>query len=360
MGLYNAGVNQAAARVIVVAGALMQPLWVPPEALASRLEHLSSITDLQTAETDLPRTDATLPRELAHDRWLRMQVELKGAAIEAGALSAVRRLASFGDSLTGWLVEPVHFHLAQDHLVLLAGSAQSLATVEAQQLAQSIQPLLEEDGFTLTILGPTAWLLASSELTLQVNCASSEAAAGRNVHGYLPAGVHARRFRKLLNEVQMTWHGHPVNQAREARGELPINSIWMSGPVAPRALAAWNKALSAGRFDLEDSLLAARLRDDRFAWLDALQAMDARLATWLASPEPPAILLCGDHDCRWLQRRHSGILTGKGAAGSRLAALARRFGELVGASGTGPAISRRGGAATLDDLAGMFTERSAA
>jgi hypothetical protein len=289
-----------------------------------------------------------------------MQAELKGEAIEAGALSAVRRLASFGESLAGWLVEPVHFHLAQDHLVLLAGAAQSLAAVEAQQLAQSIRPLLEEDGFTLTILAPAAWLLASSDGTLQVNCASSEAAAGRNVHGYLPAGVHARRFRKVLNEVQMTWHEHPVNHGREARGELPINSIWMSGPVAPRALAAWNNALSAGRYVFEETLLAARLRDDRFAWLDALQALDARLASWLSSPEPPAILLCGDQDCRWLQRRHSrSPIAGRGAAGSRLAKLARRFGELVGSSGSGPAFSRRSGAATMVDLAGMFTERSA-
>ena len=37
------------------------------------------------------------------------------------------------------------------------------------------------------------------------------------------------RFRAELNELQMLLHEHPVNQAREARGELPVNSLWLWG-----------------------------------------------------------------------------------------------------------------------------------
>jgi len=35
------------------------------------------------------------------------------------------------------------------------------------------------------------------------------------------------RFRAQLNELQMQLHDHPLNQAREARGELPVNSLWL-------------------------------------------------------------------------------------------------------------------------------------
>jgi hypothetical protein len=40
----------------------------------------------------------------------------------------------------------------------------------------------------------------------------------------MPEGAHA-----LVNEAQMLLHAHPVNEAREARGEPPINSLWLWG-----------------------------------------------------------------------------------------------------------------------------------
>jgi hypothetical protein len=352
-------VNEAAASVIVVAGALMQPLWVPPEELASRLQHLSGMSDLQTAAADLPPPSSGLPRELAHDRWLRAQPELREAALLPGASTAMRRLAPFGES-PGWLLEPAHFHLAQDHLVLLAGAADDLAEADARRLAEAIQPLLAEEHFALSVQSPRAWLLSAADAAdLQLDCASSEAAAGRNIDGYLPAGLHARRYRKLLNEVQMTWHEHPVNQVRESRGELPINSVWLSGPATPAALAAWNEAVASGRYRVDETLLAARLRDDRFAWLDALQSLDARLAQWLASATPPAILLCGDQDCRWLLRgRSRSRAADKEGAGSRLAALASRLAGLMRAPALSTSGSGRGRLAAGDGLAGMFTERT--
>jgi hypothetical protein len=38
-----------------------------------------------------------------------------------------------------------------------------------------------------------------------------------------------REWRRLLNEIQMVWHTHPVNLARAERGEVPINSLWLFG-----------------------------------------------------------------------------------------------------------------------------------
>jgi hypothetical protein len=37
------------------------------------------------------------------------------------------------------------------------------------------------------------------------------------------------RWHRVFNEVQMLLYEHPVNQAREARGELAINSVWFWG-----------------------------------------------------------------------------------------------------------------------------------
>lgn len=45
----------------------------------------------------------------------------------------------------------------------------------------------------------------------------------------LPSGPDAMRFLALMNEAQMLLHEHPVNAGREARGDLPLNSIWFWG-----------------------------------------------------------------------------------------------------------------------------------
>ena len=215
--LYNAGVSETAARVIVVAGALMQPHWVPPTELRARLARISGLADLGSTEVELPQPARALPQELAHDRWLRLQPGPSDAAIAPGALAAIRQLApwlaplrgssgpsaepSLDATVSGWLLEPVHFHLAKDHLVLVSGAAGSLGASEAQQLADAIRPLLAEEAFLLTVASPGLWLLHSGQLPLQLEAASSEAAAGRNVEGYLPAGSSARRYRRKMLQM---------------------------------------------------------------------------------------------------------------------------------------------------------------
>ena len=38
---------------------------------------------------------------------------------------------------------------------------------------------------------------------------------GRDINALLPQGSAARRWRTLMTEVQMLFHAHPVNRARE-------------------------------------------------------------------------------------------------------------------------------------------------
>ena len=46
---------------------------------------------------------------------------------------------------------------------------------------------------------------------------------------FLPTGEDARRWQRLLNEIQVTLHNHPVNAVREAAGRRTINSLWFWG-----------------------------------------------------------------------------------------------------------------------------------
>src|SRR5690606_34768199 len=91
-GTTMAAVSSTASRVIVVAGALTQPLWVPPAEIRARLTRTAALPGLRADPVASPRPESTLPRELAHDRWLREQLAPKAPAIAPGAMSAVRQL----------------------------------------------------------------------------------------------------------------------------------------------------------------------------------------------------------------------------------------------------------------------------
>jgi hypothetical protein len=81
-----------------------------------------------------------------------------------------------------------------------------------------------------------------------------------------------REWRRLLNEIQMVWHDHPVNLARAERGEMPINSLWLFGGAQ-----GWSstQALSA----TYEGLHTPYLQGDWAAWIAALPALSEHLGT---------------------------------------------------------------------------------
>jgi len=78
----------------------------------------------------------------------------------------------------------------------------------------------------------------------------------------------------LLNEVQMVLHEHPVNEAREARGEPAVNSVWLwgGGRAADKAQGPWRSVTAGDPVARGLARLAAiRARDlpaSADAWLD--------------------------------------------------------------------------------------------
>ena len=127
-----------------------------------------------------------------------------------------------------WLrTDPVHFRVMRDRIVLADSHALDLAQEEADALAASIQAHFGAT-FSPRPLQPQRWYLRLPEPP-QLATTPLPCAAGCDIDPLLPRGDDASRFRTLLNELQMLLHDHPVNQAREARGELPVNSLWLWG-----------------------------------------------------------------------------------------------------------------------------------
>ena len=134
---------------------------------------------------------------------------------------------------TLFCIEPVHLHATRDHLVLLQLNAFHVSDKEIGQLMQEASLLFSEEGLgSLTQVAPYQWF-GKSELFKTLHTHSPAQAQGRNIDWWLPRDTTelglAKRWRRVQNEVQMRWHIHPINQARDEQGLPTINSIWLSG-----------------------------------------------------------------------------------------------------------------------------------
>ena len=144
-----------------------------------------------------------------------------GTAIESLAGAAL------GVPLPYWRLTPCHLHLGMDHAMLTDPPQLQLSSEEAQALLDTVAPSFAELGLTLLAPRPDAWFVHGEPWALQAHAWTQ--ASGRNIAAYQPSGARARDWRRLLTEVQMLWHEHPVNQARAARGLRAVNALWLDG-----------------------------------------------------------------------------------------------------------------------------------
>ena len=146
-----------------------------------------------------------------------------------------------------WAVaQPVHLAAGMDHLRMAPLAQSAPDDDETQQIAASLRAHFSVEELELVDFVGGAWLVRFSALP---DCATHDpaAVAGRDVHDFMPAGDGGARVRRLMNEIQMLLHEHPVNVRRIGSGALPINGMWLWGfgeqvaqaAATPSRLPAW-------------------------------------------------------------------------------------------------------------------------
>jgi hypothetical protein len=127
-----------------------------------------------------------------------------------------------------WLfAAPVHMQLGQTSYYL-ASPAPILASGDAGlALLLSLNQHFNQVGLYF-YLQNEIWFLGL-DADPKITTTSIENVVNKDVAPYLPQGEGALTWAKLQNEIQMLLFTHPFNTAREARGELPINSLWFYG-----------------------------------------------------------------------------------------------------------------------------------
>lgn len=152
--------------------------------------------------------------------------ELFGVKIEADA--PVAPISALFDGLgTGcWLrADPVHLHLDQSRMLL---SPVTPRDEEAAAMCASLNEYFSGQGMVFFAPHPQRWYVRLDALPRIINIPLSQA-IGSDVRGSLPTGEDAAHWHGIFNEIQMLMFSHPVNDARAARGEMPVNSVWLWG-----------------------------------------------------------------------------------------------------------------------------------
>jgi hypothetical protein len=256
-------------------------------------------------------------RVLSHELWIARALGLAHDLVPGVAASAMRGIGLDPGDGMWFVVNPTHIQIARTHLQMGDTRHLDLREAEARALFDSARPCFEDAGHALAWGTHDTWFMRADDWT-DIATASPDAAVNMNLTDWMPSGPQARAFRKLQNDVQVTWFTDPANAAREARGQLPINSFWPWGNASmatehaqqlvakaagktlarPRVAAfeapGWLTALAERRLDdlsglealLNDggdwllacgNVAAAGIAADWHGWLQQMQRLEAGL-----------------------------------------------------------------------------------
>lgn len=126
-----------------------------------------------------------------------------------------------------WLrADPVHLRLQRDQMLLLPCG--EISPDEATQMCDSLNKHFMGQGMEFFAPHPQRWYVRLDKLP-RIQTTPMSQVIGGDVRAALPRGEEAARWHQVFNEIQMLLFSHPINESREARGALTINSLWLWG-----------------------------------------------------------------------------------------------------------------------------------
>ena len=223
------------------------------------------------------------------ESWLQQAFGL-GGRLNAGPISVLGAGGAPGDA--AWTrADPVHLRILRERVLLVPAATFPVSREEADALCDALNRhfagVLE-----FRALDAHRWC-ARLQRDMDLGDEPPLDMAGRE--------ATTRPGDAMLTEVQMLLHSHPANAAREARGEPPLNSVWLwgAGRLPQDASSRFRSVSSADPFPLGLARLAGAgarpLPASASAWLapapedgrhlivlDATAGMDALERDWFA------------------------------------------------------------------------------
>lgn len=176
----------------------------------------------------LVRADPLSPIGAGREATVRAGFQFLGTEVPYAALS--RSLDANDAAGALWLrADPACVVADAVTARLLACGALGLSDAESTEFARSVRTLFGDAGFLLEPTTPQRWYLRCPREARLPHFAAPDEALGDDLAQHLPRGDNERQWRHLLNEAQVILHNHPHNVRRQARGLLPVNSLWFWG-----------------------------------------------------------------------------------------------------------------------------------
>lgn len=184
---------------------------------------------------------------------------------QAWPAAALARVVDTGleDARSGaWLrADPAHLRADINGARLLGiGRTVGLDAADVVAFLPALRPLFGDAGMTLDAPHPQRWYLRLAREAKLPEFASPEQALGEDVFEHTPDGPEARRWRRLLSEVQIVLHNHPHNARRLELGQVPVNGLWFwGGGVLSDAITGAAPTLFSDDPELRGAAILARL-----------------------------------------------------------------------------------------------------
>jgi hypothetical protein len=215
----------------------------------------------------------------------RRLLELFGMPEDAGVATLGAAFDGLGEG--HWLrADPVHLHIQRDRLLLqeVVPSAD-----EAAGFSAALSRHFSSEGLEFFAPHPQRWYVRLDSAPAIETVPLSQV-LGRNVRELLPQ--IGARWARLFGEIQMLLYSHEINERREARGELPVNGVWLWGEGRAAMPQRRYREASSDEMLVE---MFAKAADVPFAcWAEQWRGMTGEGEQLLVWNGLRRSLLCGD------------------------------------------------------------------
>jgi hypothetical protein len=210
----------------------------------------------------------------------------------------------------------LHAALGLSDLTPLDPSQLLLTDAESVALCEAADALMREEGVQIEFIEASQWRVTLNR-EIDVLTERPDWIIGEPLRPNLPRGRDARLVERWMNELQMLFFSHPVNEARQSRGLPVVNMVWLWGfdnSSAPGEAGALGDANSSamqtpspqpsplGRGGFDARMLVALRNGDLPGWQRAWDELSERIV------KSDAIII-GDSRPRLLLRKPTGSPT---------------------------------------------------
>lgn len=197
---------------------LLIPDLFPPQEIAARI---CADLRLPALEKILARSTASASGFAALEDWLCHAFAAEGVAPVRASADGL----AVGEGY--WLcADPVSLQL-QNAQVLVQPDVMPTRE-EATALCANLNEHFAGMGLSFHAPHPQRWY-ARLDAAPQMETSPLRQVVWRDAKFHQPQGADALHWQRIATEVQMLMYAHPANQARAARGELVVNSLWLWG-----------------------------------------------------------------------------------------------------------------------------------